>query len=160
MTIFFPSIVTNGLVLCLDAGNQLSYPGTGTTWNDLSRNGNNGTLTNGPVFNSGGSMVFDGVNDYISLGTYIGFGSINRTIITWFRITTLTAGAQRIITFPADDTSTDTPAYTLNLNSLGLLQCGIGGSPYDGYNLNLAPYVLGTWANVSSSINGNIVTTY
>ena len=67
MTIFFPSIVTNGLVLCLDAGNQLSYPGTGTTWNDLSRNGNDGTLTNGPVFNSGGSMVFDGVNDYIAI---------------------------------------------------------------------------------------------
>ena len=70
MTIFFPSIVTNGLVLCLDAGNQLSYPGTGTTWNDLSRNGNNGTLTNGPVFNSGGSMVFDGVNDYCAFNYY------------------------------------------------------------------------------------------
>jgi hypothetical protein len=61
-----PRIVTDGLVLCLDAANKKSYPGSGTTWNDLSGNNNNGTLTNGPTFNSVnlGSLVFDGVNDY------------------------------------------------------------------------------------------------
>jgi hypothetical protein len=65
-----PKIVTNGLVLCLDAGNSKSYPGTGTTWTDLSGNGNNGTLTDGPTYSSsnGGSIVFDGTNDYIDLG--------------------------------------------------------------------------------------------
>ena len=63
-----PRIVTNGLVLCLDAGNNKSYPGTGTTWTDLSGNGNNGTLTNGPTFSSSnkGSIAFDGTNDYVS----------------------------------------------------------------------------------------------
>jgi hypothetical protein len=68
-TYYSPSIVTNGLVLCLDAGNSKSYPGTGTTWTDISNNGNNGVLTNGPTFNSanGGGVVFDGVNDYISV---------------------------------------------------------------------------------------------
>ena len=45
-----PKIVTNGLVQYLDAGNILSYPGSGTTWTDISRNGNNGTLTNGPTW--------------------------------------------------------------------------------------------------------------
>ena len=66
-----PRIVTNGLVLCLDAGNSKSYPGTGTVWNDLSGNNNNGTLTNGPTFNSsnGGSIVFDGSNDYVEVPT-------------------------------------------------------------------------------------------
>jgi hypothetical protein len=61
-----PNIVTNGLVLSLDAANTKSYPGSGTAWSDLSGNGNNGTLTNGPTFNSanGGSIVFDGVDDY------------------------------------------------------------------------------------------------
>jgi len=61
-----PSIVTSGLVLYLDAANSRSYPGSGTSWFDLSGNGNNGTLTNGPTFNSGngGSIVFDGSNDY------------------------------------------------------------------------------------------------
>lgn len=61
-----PRIVTNGLVLCLDAANSKSYPGSGTAWADLSGNGYNSTLTNGPTFNSsnGGSITFDGVNDY------------------------------------------------------------------------------------------------
>ena len=62
-----PRIITDGLVLCLDAGNTKSYPGSGTTWTDLSGNGNNGTLTNGPTYSSdnGGSIVFDGSNDYV-----------------------------------------------------------------------------------------------
>ena len=64
-----PSIVTNGLVLNLDAANIKSYPGSGTTWTDLSGNRNNGTLTNGPTFsrNGGGSIVFDGTDDYTSV---------------------------------------------------------------------------------------------
>ena len=63
-----PSIVMNGLVLCLDAGNSKSYPGSGTTWTDRSGGGNNGTLTNGPTYSSssGGSIVFDGTNDYVN----------------------------------------------------------------------------------------------
>lgn len=60
-----PNIVTSGLILALDAANRKSYPGSGTTWNDLVGS-NNGTLTNGPTFSSanGGSIVFDGVDDY------------------------------------------------------------------------------------------------
>lgn len=60
-------IVQNGLVLNLDAAVTDSYPGNGTIWRDLSGNGNNGTLTNGPTFNAanGGSIVFDGSNDYV-----------------------------------------------------------------------------------------------
>jgi hypothetical protein len=64
-------IVQSGLVLNLDAGVSSSYPGSGTTWTDLSGNGNTGTLTNGPTYNSanGGSLVFDGVDDYVNVGT-------------------------------------------------------------------------------------------
>ena len=64
-----PKIVTDGLVLCLDAGNRKSYVGSGTSWVDISRNGNNGTLINGPTFNSDniGSIVFDGTNDYVAI---------------------------------------------------------------------------------------------
>lgn len=63
------SIVTNGLVAALDAGNTKSYPGSGTTWTDLSGIGNNGTLTNGPTYSSanGGSLVFNGTDNYVSL---------------------------------------------------------------------------------------------
>ena len=60
-----PKIITDGLVLCLDAGNAKSYPGSGTTWSDLSGNGNNGTLVNGVGY-SNGSLSFDGSDDYIS----------------------------------------------------------------------------------------------
>ena len=63
-----PRIITDGLVLCLDAANRQSYPGSGTVWTDLAGS-NNGTLTNGPTFSSanGGSIVFDGVDDFIEL---------------------------------------------------------------------------------------------
>lgn len=61
-----PDIIQDGLVLCLDAGSKRSYPGTGTTWSDLSGNGNNASLLNTPSFdteNSGG-IGFDSSNNY------------------------------------------------------------------------------------------------
>ena len=60
-----PNIVTDGLVLCLDAGDKNSYPGSGTTWYDLS--GNNDTTINGSTYNSGGYFVLDGTNDYFEV---------------------------------------------------------------------------------------------
>lgn len=64
-----PEIVNSGLVLNIDAANKRSYPGTGTTWTDLSGNSNNGTLMNGVGYssNSLGSFIFDGANDYITI---------------------------------------------------------------------------------------------
>jgi len=62
-----PRIVTDGLVLALDAGNTKSYPGSGTTFYDLSGNGNTGTLENGVGY-SNGSLSFDGSNDYVNCG--------------------------------------------------------------------------------------------
>ena len=63
-----PRVVTDGLVLALDASDRNSYPGSGTTWNDISGNGWNGTFQNGPTFNSSniGSISFDGTNDRVS----------------------------------------------------------------------------------------------
>ena len=77
-TRYSPAIVTSGLVLCLDAANPRSYSGTGTTWTDLSGNGNNGTLgasTAAPTYSNqnGGSLVFDGGNDFISISSLANF---------------------------------------------------------------------------------------
>ena len=59
-----PKIVTDGLVLALDAANTKSYPGSGTTWNDLSGNGNNATSVGSPTFESNtNSFAFDGTDD-------------------------------------------------------------------------------------------------
>jgi hypothetical protein len=60
------NIVTNGLIMNLDAGNLVSYPATGTTWYDLTNTTTGATLVNGPTYNTGnnGSIVFDGTDDY------------------------------------------------------------------------------------------------
>jgi len=92
-----PRVVTDGLVLALDAADRNSYPGSGTTWTDLSGNGNNGTLENGVGYNSsnGGSLTFDGGDDYVnclaqSSGSFTQSGWIKtnnvstyRSIISW-----------------------------------------------------------------------------
>ena len=65
-----PRIVTDGLVLCLDAANKRSYPGAGTTWTDLSSSKANGTLvnmTNNFSTDGAGSLTFDGSNEYVSI---------------------------------------------------------------------------------------------
>ena len=79
------SVVTAGLQLYLDAGNASSYPGSGTTWTDLSGNSRDGTLTNGPTYDSadGGSIVFDGSNDLVQCS-----GSLTvtaATFVTWVK---------------------------------------------------------------------------
>jgi hypothetical protein len=83
--------LSNGLVLNLDAGNTASYPGSGTTWTDLSGLGNNGTLMNGPTYSSanGGSLVFDGADDYVNAGNanILNPGSMDYTISIWMKTT-------------------------------------------------------------------------
>ena len=77
------SIVTGGLVFYVDAGNGDSYPGSGTAWSDLVGS-NDGTLTNGPTYSSanGGSIVFDGVNDYTTVSVPT---SGDTTYCAWFK---------------------------------------------------------------------------
>ena len=89
-----PNAVEDGLILALDAGNTKSYPGSGTTWTDLSGNGNNGTLVNGVGYNSdyGGSLSFDGTNDYVTIdpqnsttnGLYFG-GATSISVSAWVK---------------------------------------------------------------------------
>jgi len=80
-----PSIVTDNLIQCFDAGNVKSYPGSGTTWTDLSPRAADGTLTNGPTFSSDnvGNIVFDGSNDYVSIPNIT--LSRNCSILFWFK---------------------------------------------------------------------------
>jgi hypothetical protein len=65
---YYGNIVKDGLILNLDAAKKDSYPGSGTTWYDIVGT-YNGTLVNGPIFDSAnaGSVIFDGVDDYVSL---------------------------------------------------------------------------------------------
>ena len=111
-TTYNPRIVTNGLVLCLDAGNRQSYPGSGTAWTDLSGNGENFTLYNSPSFstNRGGELLFSGSNDYARYRTSnsVDLLSSNGTVELWFRTISSTIGAgsyNRLVSF-SDETGT------------------------------------------------------
>jgi len=66
-----PPVVTNGLVLYLDAANRISYVSGSTTWNNLNTGSVSGSLINGPTFDSanGGVIVFDGINDWVDFGS-------------------------------------------------------------------------------------------
>lgn len=78
MAIFYsPKIVTDGLVLCLDAGNTKSYSGSGATWTDLSNNGGNGTNSNMTYSSSnGGYFIF---NNSSSVSTISNYSALNPT---------------------------------------------------------------------------------
>jgi hypothetical protein len=79
-----PDIIEDGLVLCLDAGNKRSYPGSGTTWTDLA-GANDGALTNmnGANFSSdnGGSLTFDGTNEHVTVGQLDSYSFIQNTAV-------------------------------------------------------------------------------
>jgi len=98
-----PTTVSDGLVLALDAANTRSYGGSGTTWTDVSYRGNNGTLTNGPVFTQepklepfggAGAVSFDGTGDYLDIGssTDFAFGTGDFTIEVWVYLKSNTLG--------------------------------------------------------------------
>jgi hypothetical protein len=86
-----PDVIEDGLILCLDAANRASYSSVGTAWNDFSNRGNNGTLTNGvgytgPYNANGGSLIFDGSDDYVNCGNpSMSVGKI--TVNAWVKLT-------------------------------------------------------------------------
>lgn len=85
-------ITTDGLVLVLDAADKTSYPGSGTVWYDISGTTTSGSFTNGPTFSSanGGVVVFDGADDYVTLGTPTQLNGLQvpLTITSWVRLNT------------------------------------------------------------------------
>jgi len=88
---YYGGIVKNGLVLDIDAAKKDSYPGSGTVWRDIAGSNSTGVLTNGPTFNSdnGGSIVFDGVDDYVnSISVFASYPS-EVTIEHTFKVSSL-----------------------------------------------------------------------
>jgi hypothetical protein len=107
-----PSIVTDQLYLNLDAANSLSYPGSGTTWYDLTVNSHNATLTNGAYYDpsDSGVMIFDGINDYANVGSLgSGFGIF--TLDMWFNSSSVT-NYKNIIDFNGFNTMLRIEQYT------------------------------------------------
>jgi hypothetical protein len=150
-----PKIVTDGLVLCLDAGNTKSYPGSGTLWTDLSGNNNNGTLTNGPTYSSAnkGGIVFDGVDDYVIINNTIVNSLLSGlTFNIWARINVL-AVQGLIVNF-----NSNSPGQGFNLrllsNSIDMLYFTSGGNAI-GRRSSTFPGI-NSWNNIVGLWNGSI----
>jgi hypothetical protein len=162
---YFGGIVTNGLVLDLDAAKLASYPGTGTAWYDISGNNNNGTLTNGPTFSGvdkQASIVFDGVDDYVILPT--NFFNHNAgtpfTVSFWFKTSTFGG-----VLFGQQNTNTPdvaggwVPAIYINTNGQLVTSCFWGGNTgnLSATSGNIAD---GTWKNITVTFQSNSQISY
>jgi hypothetical protein len=140
-----PNIVRDSLRLALDAGSPRSYPGTGTTWSDLSTSNNNGTLVNGVTYSAanGGFLTFDGTNDNVTMSNVtLGNGNIAWTVTAWVKTST-------------------------TVNALGqgsVLSNSSGGPVYSMLGVNNGKIVYWTYQNaawaqklgVGTSVNDNI----
>jgi hypothetical protein len=111
-----PNIITNGLVLSLDAANIKSYPGSGTVWGDLSGNRNNGTLINSPGYSNSnnGTLIYNGTNQYINMGSLpaFNFGTGEFSVFFWIYPTAWADGGSRgIIDKKTNDASSGWTIY-------------------------------------------------
>ncbi len=146
---YSPKIVTEGLVLYLDSANPYSYVSGSTSWNDISRGGNNGTLVNGHTFSSAnnGSIVFDGTNDYISIPYSSTIATpASFTLSIWVKILT-TPSAYRGLMVIGRDTGAWYSIYYAN----GYFVMATNG----GNVLSPNPIVIGNWYNVVFTATGS-----
>ena len=164
-----PSIVMNGLVLCLDAANPKSYPGSGTTWTDLSGNGNNGTLTNGPTYSgsSGGYIDFDGTDDYVT-GTIDGFNPDSGCTLETFVRRPTTPGAWRTYFNIKPNSGSNTPFFEMRTSGASLTTTALyfNGTDYftTAYTINSTDFyhMIATYdgaGNINLYINGSLYDT-
>ena len=158
------SIVTDGLVLYLDAGNYLSYPGSGTTWTDLSSGDSNGTLTNGPTYSpdNAGSIVFDGVDDYVTLGSSSVFTLGNNfTLNSWVYPTVVGSSFGDEIFSLSTGASSPYISYGLEWMHTYKFRFSIGNTSNQFLNYTSTnTYALNNWYNVVGSYNGSTVVLY
>jgi hypothetical protein len=162
-----PKIVTSGLVLALDAADKNSYRGTGTSWRDLSGNGNNGTLTNGPTFNGSncGSIFFDATDDFVSVGN---IGAITSfTVLVWCYPTNVTSYRNILDCNFNYNATTGNIGPRLEMNSAGNLSWLYSNTTNsnDSYYVQAAMnsgFVANSWYCVGITYNstGNTSTTY
>ena len=150
----YSKIIKNGLVLWLDAMNDNSYPESGTTWTDLSGNSNTGTLTNGPTFNAanGGSIVFDGTNDYVLFNSY-NFG--NEITVSCFINPTSAASIRALFANTTSGAVTNGVKIFINqfntTNRAIVMEIGNGSSGQNIQADNLINF--GVWQHVAFSLN-------
>lgn len=149
-----PSIVTDGLVLYLDAGNRRSYPGTGDVWYDLSSIMNSGLLIDGPFYTKDnlGCINYDGINDYCRIGT---------NIQSLTQITLEVVINSNILNTMMTRSVTVANAFILHHNGAGfyLVSSDNVASNYLAYQDGYKP-IINKWNYIVATWNGNIMKLY
>ena len=159
------NIVNRGLIINLDASAPSSYPGSGTTWNDLSSNGYNATLINGPTYNTtnGGVLVFDGSNDYatVDVNSWIRSASSAYTFSSFFYLTISDGGAPySLMTSPNDGDTNDGFWQHLNLgNWLWRTEDNVSGE-FGGNVEAPSPFSNGNWYHIATVVKTNSLIFY
>jgi hypothetical protein len=149
-----PDLIQDGLVLCLDAANTKSYPGSGTSWVDLSRNGNDLTLQNGPTFSSGngGAIFFDGTNDCASKA------SINVSYLTidiWARWTQFFSDPNgHALVSNSNSATNGYLLYQSTSSPYNKVQAFVYGSSINAFQSN-STLSTGVWYNIGFTYNGS-----
>lgn len=151
--------VSSNMLLYLDAGNRTSYPGTGTTWTDLSPNANNAVNLTGVTYSSlnGGYLSFNGAasgtltpskyNTPYTGKTIFVAGNLSGITVSTFRAMLGTANGGRNFNF-----------YMYNPSS-GVYQLHFSAGGYGGFSSNLS-YTPGNWFTVAVTQATDGTTTY
>ena len=151
-----PRIVTDGLVLYLDAGNTKSYPGSGNTWSDLTSSNNDGTFQSGANYSSvdGGVIDFDGTNDHVNFSSEMFNPNSDFTISSYVNLDAINA------THTIVSTENSSGSFQLRYQS------GTGVQIVDSFVVNVGAFSssetlsTGTWYNITVTRSGNTYTYY
>ena len=160
-----PAIVTDGLVLCLDAANQRSYPKSGTTWSDLVGS-NDGDMQNMTASNfssnNGGVLSFDGTNEHVTCGNLENLSDIsiqmNVRVLSNPGTYRAFCGARKIGSldhmsgFNIDMRGSSTTAFNV---------CSFEGSMIgSSVDLMTSSVDFGVWCNVCITVSPSLITMY
>lgn len=164
--VYTGGIVTNGLVLNLDAAKRDSYPGSGTIWRDIAGGTATGSLINGPVFNSnnGGYISFDGTNDYADIGNILFNSASVTTLDLWVNMPSMAVNRYIMAKGSAGDgifTFFMTTGPGPSGGSSSYIRFSMGNqSSTVSTNIEYGNLVWGQWYNFTFTYNGSFVTGY
>ena len=151
-TSYSPKIITDGLVLCLDAADKKSYSGSGTTWTDRSGNNLNGSLINSPTFSSdnNGNFSFDATNESVSIAETSILNLQSYTYAFWIKRTQAQSGNWMQIL--QRSTSNRNPGIWFYINEISRLHFSIRVSNGSSPSVNPGGFSLNEWHYFTASV--------
>ena len=161
-----PKIATDGLILNLDAGNTKSYPGSGTTWTDLSKENNHATLSNFTVGSlNGGTLTADGANSVATINAAASLQPASITIEVMCKPIYNNQNFANVISYPPNDDAHQSPymIYAIYLKHYGgditsrPIHTRIGGTAHDSPN---GFYDFGVWNHMVLTFHNQSIKYY